>query len=78
MCISARQGAWSRRIRRQHPDLAVDCWVRTGSLDRDIARCMQMYEAQGGTLKPSAADFLEDFLEHGKDGRLVLLLGFHW
>ena len=75
--ISARQGAWSRRIRRQHPDLAVDCWVRTGSLDRDMARCLKMYEAQGGTLKPSAAEYLDDFLEHGDDGEEMLKQRVH-
>ena len=31
-----------------------------------------MYEAQGGTLKPSAAEYLDDFLEHAEDGEEML------
>ena len=35
--------------------------MRTGWLDMDLARCLQLYSEQGGTLKPGAADFLKEF-----------------
>ena len=66
------QGLYSRRLQRSHPDLAVDCWVRTASLDRDMARCLQQYAAQGGALKPGAAESLEAFLS-GDEGDRALL-----
>ena len=66
------QGLYSRRLQRSHPDLAVDCWVRTATLDRDLARCLQQYAAQGGALRKGAAESLEAFLS-GDEGDRALL-----
>jgi len=65
-----QQGIWSRRIRQSHPDLAVDCWVRTSSLDEDLAHCLQQYQSQGGKLKETAPEFLDKFIKH--DGGALL------
>ena len=69
-CMSPRdfghQGIWSRRIYNSHPDMAVDCWVRTDPLDADLALCLQRFQDQGGELNPEATAYLEEFL--GMDG----------
>ena len=56
------QGIWSRRIYNSHPDMAVDCWVRTDTLDADLALCLQRFQEQGGELNPEATAYLEEFL----------------
>ena len=69
------RGIWSSRLRRSHEDLAVDCWVRTSSLDADLARCLRLYEAQGGELLPEAEAFLSASPggDAGGDGAVELL-----
>ena len=41
--------------------------MRTATLDRDLARCLQQYAAQGGALRKGAAESLEAFLS-GDEG----------
>ena len=66
------KGTWSRRIRRSHPDLAVDCWVRTTALDEDLASCLRQFRQQGGRLRPEASEFLDRFVSDRGDGKTLI------
>lgn len=41
-------GIYSERVYNSHPDLAVDCWVRTPTADADLVACVHRFWAQGG------------------------------